>query len=111
METTIIAPKKDEGTLSKRNGFELIEVSPVVFKLAERLREMNKGNNTLEFYRSVIRIGLQRKVMDLFRAADKSFLKATTRMPIGSESYNSRARIRETTLQELDSIKSDVEAL
>ena len=111
MPEIITAPKKDVEAPQQRNGFELIEVSPVVYKLAEKLREMNKGNNTLEFYRSVVRIGLQRKVMDLFRAADKSFLKATTRMPIGSDSYNSRARLREGTLQELDSIKSDVEAL
>ena len=111
MSTTVIAPKKDEGTLSKRNGFELIEVSPAVFKLAEQLRDMSKGSSTLEFYRSVLRNGLLAKARNLLLIADKAFLKSRHHLTTGSDSYNQRARAYDTQLQELEALKSAVEAL
>lgn len=91
-------------------GTELIEVSPAIHKLAERVRELTRDSQ-LNFYRFTIRVGLQRKIGDLIRLGDQAFLKASKRPGLKSEDFEALVGIRNRALKSLDELKAEVEVL
>lgn len=91
-------------------GTELIEVSPLIHKISEKVRELT-GDNSVAFYRFVIRVGLQRKIGDLIRVADQVFTKATKRPGMTVQDLEASVGLRNRALKSLEYIKAEIEAL